>query len=344
MIKQAPLRVNITRGPRVESFHEVDAIVLDAQGLRLESFGEHNVPVFPRSAIKKIQAIALVETGAYQKFGLDRRHLALACGSHWAEPEQIEIVHDWLARLQLTTDHLECGPHWPGSESATHALVRAGEMPTSAHNNCSGKHCAMMTLALHLGAPVQGYSKWDHPVQQYVRKIFADFAKYDLEEAPWGIDGCGIPTYSVALKDIAFAMSAFLAGRLMSQARWDGALEVLAAVREHPHLIAGREAPDSKVLQLSDGDVIIKTGAEGVYTVLATDKGLAMAVKSRDGVTRAAKAAVCFLLERYKVFDWPSKMDRKDQLYRELRAILCPEVKNWSGTVTGEIQMDELEF
>lgn len=344
MIKQDPIFIQVTRGEKNESEHLIDAVVMDSQGVRLESFGEHNRPVFPRSAIKKIQAIALVESGAYEAMGLTSQHLALACASHWATDQQVEILKDWMARLNITNEDLICGAHWPGDESAMHKLIRLNEQPTSLHNNCSGKHLGLITVAKHLGADIKSYAVWDHPVQIMLRKIISDLAKYDIQEAPWGTDGCGIPSYCIALKEIAFAMSAFLGGRPLSQKRWDACLEILAAVREHPSLIAGEKAPDAKIIELSDGDVITKTGAEGMYTALVFDKGLSIVVKCRDGSTRGARAGLYFMLERYQIFNTPARRERKDELYGALREQLLPNIKNWAGQEVGKIQYEEVSY
>jgi L-asparaginase II len=344
VIKQDPIFIQVTRGEKIESEHLVDAVVMDSQGVRLESFGEHNRPVFPRSAIKKIQAIALVESGAYEALGLTSQHLALACASHWATDEQVEILKDWMGRLNITNEDLVCGAHWPGDETAMHRLIRQNEQPTSLHNNCSGKHLGLITVAKHLGADIKSYAAWDHPVQVMLRKIFSDLSKYDIQEAPWGTDGCGIPSYCIALKEIAFAMSAFLGGRPLSQKRWDSCLEILAAVREHPTLIAGPKTADAKVIELSDGDVIIKTGAEGVYTALVFDKGLSIVVKCRDGATRGARAGLYFMLERYQIFNTPARRERKDELYGALREQLLPNIKNWAGQEVGKIQYEEVSY
>ena len=127
--------------------------------------------MFPRSAIKPLQALALVESGAADRFALGEQELALACASHSGEPEHVARVQAWLARLGLDGAALECGAHPPLHAPSAQRLADEGRSPERVHNNCSGKHAGMITLARHLGAPIAGYSRADHPVQRLIAKV-----------------------------------------------------------------------------------------------------------------------------------------------------------------------------
>jgi L-asparaginase II len=168
---ELPVAVEVTRGIRVESRHRVALVVADAAGEVRLAVGDPDVRVFPRSAVKPIQAIPLVESGAADAFALDATELALACASHGGEAGHLLTVTAWLKRLGLDADALACGAHLPSHPPTAAAMQRRGEAPSRAHNNCSGKHTGMLTTAVHLVEPTQGYELPDHPVQLRIRAV-----------------------------------------------------------------------------------------------------------------------------------------------------------------------------
>ncbi|MCB2103059.1 MAG: asparaginase, partial [Rhodobacterales bacterium] len=194
-----PVVVEVLRGGHVESRHRGAAIAVRADGHVALSWGDVDRPVFPRSAIKPLQALPLIETGAADAFGLDEAEIALACASHNGEPLHTDRVAAWLARLGLSEADLECGAHWPKHEPAAHDLARAGAAPSALHNNCSGKHAGFLTTAVHRGEPTAGYVHRHHPVQQRVMGVMEQMCGLDLSAAPCGIDGCSIPTFALPL-------------------------------------------------------------------------------------------------------------------------------------------------
>src|SRR5688572_24565344 len=149
-----PVAVLVRRGARVESAHRVAYAVAESDGRLLGGAGDLDREIFPRSAIKPLQALALVESGAGDRFAVSERELALACASHSGEPEHVRLVQGWLARLGLDPSALECGVHPPLHGPSAQRLAAAGRPPERIHNNCSGKHAGMITVARHLGAPI----------------------------------------------------------------------------------------------------------------------------------------------------------------------------------------------
>ncbi len=207
-----PVLVEIRRGRTVENHHRGSAVVADSKGAIVAAWGDRERPVFPRSAIKPVQAIPLVDSGAADAFGLGDIELALASASHAGEPCHIAAVGAWLARVGLSPADLECGTHAPYSAATVAALIHAGAAPTTLHNNCSGKHSGMLCLALHLGAPIQGYIAPDHPAQLAWRRVLGEMAGLDLSAAPAATDGCGIPTIALPLSGLARAAARFATG------------------------------------------------------------------------------------------------------------------------------------
>jgi L-asparaginase II len=229
-----PLLVEVTRGNMVESRHRASFAVCDTDGRVVLSAGDVEGPVFARSALKPVQAIALVETGAAKAFGLGDAEIALASASHNSEPRHVETVARWLEVLGLDESDLECGAHLPYHEPSMIALIRSGKEPTQLHNNCSGKHAGFLTVARHLGKKTEGYIRLEHPVQQRVLGIVESMTGLDLSDAPKGIDGCGIPVFGVPLGNLALAMARFADPNDQPDARQEAIARITQAIGPSP--------------------------------------------------------------------------------------------------------------
>jgi L-asparaginase II len=321
-----PVAVLVRRGDRVESEHRVAYAVADAGGAVLHQEGDARRPVFPRSAVKPLQAMPLVESGAAARFGLSEQELALACASHSGEAMHTEAVAAWLARLGLDPSALECGAHAPTHEPTARQLIERRQPPSPLHNNCSGKHAGMLTLALHLGAPTAGYSAPDHPVQQRISALLAAMSGASL--APPAVDGCGVPTHAMPLAGLATAM-ARLADPDPSRAaagRAEACARIRAAMMRHPLLVAGSGRPCSLIMAAAAG-VLVKTGAEGVYVAALPARGLGLALKVADGAGRAAVVALIALLARLGALEQAALGD-----------FATPLLRNHAGRVVGRIE------
>ena len=192
-----------------------------------------------RSAIKPLQALALIETGAAAAFSVSEEEIALASASHSGEPDHVRLGEAWLDRLGLTEGDLACGAHRPMHGASARALVQAGVAPGPLHNNCSGKHLALLTTALHLGEPVADYVAPEHPAQRRLRDIVGELAALDLEGAPRATDGCSIPTIAVPLRNLARALAQLADPAGLAPARAAAARRITAAMAAHPYLVAG---------------------------------------------------------------------------------------------------------
>jgi L-asparaginase II len=234
MSSSNPVLVEIWRGDLVESRHHGAAAIVDGEGRVVEAWGAIDRPVFARSAIKPLQALPLVETGAAERFGLGDQEVALACASHRGEPQHTERVAHWLARVGLGAGDLECGSHLPYHEPTAQALIRAGEAPSALHSNCSGKHSGFLTTAQHRGEPTAGYVAPDHPVQRRVTQVLQEMSGLDLARAPRGTDGCGIPVIGMSLHGMARAMARLADTKGLGIERAHAAKRILDAMRNAP--------------------------------------------------------------------------------------------------------------
>ena len=259
----APLLVEATRGDQVERRHEVDAVVATADGTMLESWGDPDRLVLPRSAVKPVQALPLVTTGAADAFGLGPVELALSCASHDGEDGHVVALFGWLARIGCSVDDLACGTHLPLAESAAAALLTTGGSSSPLHNNCSGKHVGFLTMCRHLGLPTDGYLSADHPLhREHVTPAMAEAFGFDPDAQRPGVDGCGIPVWAVPLARLATGWAGL--------ATSEPGLRLLDAMAAEPFFVA---------------------------------TGIGIALKARDGARRGSDTAITWLLDRLGVID-----------------------------------------
>ncbi len=325
----APILVEVTRGQMVESRHRGHAVITDAAGHVVAHWGDFERLVYPRSAVKPLQAMPLIETGAADAFELGDEEIALACASHSGETIHTERVAAWLGRIGCTVADLECGPHPPVDPETAAALIRSGRMPTALHNNCSGKHTGFLTTARFKGESMTGYRDFAHPVQQRVLGVLEQMTVQDLGVAPRGLDGCSIPTFGVSLGGLALAMARLANPRDLPTRRAEAALRIRHAWSTRPDCIAGRNRFDTDLIRSTGGKVLTKGGAEGVHCACLPETGLGIALKIEDGAGRAAEVAMAALLRQTGALDAlpPAALAR----------FLRPRVRTMRGQEAGEI-------
>ncbi|MDE3175067.1 MAG: asparaginase [Pseudomonadota bacterium] len=323
-MSENPVVVEVTRGGHVESVHRGAGIVVDADGGVVLQFGDVARPVFPRSAVKPIQALPLIESGAADRFGLTPAQLALACASHSGEPAHVAGAAAILARAGLDESALACGAHWPMNAEAARDLARQGREPTQLHNNCSGKHAGFLCVACASGAPTRGYVDAAHLVQREGKAALEDVCGERLEVS--GIDGCSIPTYAISLNGLARGFARLGTGQGLKPQRAAAAKRLLAAMAAHPFEVAGTGRFDTEAMRLLGGRAITKTGAEGVFCAAIPEQGLGLAVKADDGAGRAAEVMIAALLARF--LDPP----------QQFAPLARPTLVNWNGVEVGEVR------
>ena len=325
-----PLLVEVTRGGMVESRHRAAFAVSDSAGKIVLSAGDFERPVYGRSAIKALQALPLIETGAADAFQLGDAEIALASASHNGEPRHVDGVTQWLTRIGLSVDDLECGPHLPYHEPSAMELLRSGDEPNRAHNNCSGKHSGFLSVARHLGHPTKGYIQYEHPVQQRILGVLETMTGLDLGAVPRGIDGCGIPVIAMPLGNMALAMARLADPSDQPEERQAACARVLKAIAAEPFMVAGSERFCTDVMEITGPKVMIKTGAEGVYCGSLPELGLGIALKVDDGAGRAAETLMGQILLTLGVLT--------NEEIAKLTPVLTPTLKNRAGTEVGQIR------
>jgi L-asparaginase II len=324
------LLVEVTRNGIVESRHYGSAVVCNHKGDVVESWGDIESLVFPRSALKPMLAIQLVESGASSQYALSDAELSLACSSHQGEQMHQNMVASWLKRLGLTEDHLACGAVLPEHTESAHQILASGQNGCRIHHNCSGKHTGILTTALHLDLPLGGYHRIEHPLQQLLLDTLSDLADIDLKQYPIGIDGCGLPAPTMPFLQLGRAVARFANPADLSDSRSQAIYRLHKAIINEPLYIAGHGTMVSELNEVTKGSVLAKSGAEGILTAALPERGLGVALKIADGSARARSVALLAILDHLGAL--------RDEEKQQLQAHISPTIVNSRGLDVGEIR------
>jgi L-asparaginase II len=316
------------RGDGIDAVHYGSVAVVDRDGRLLYGAGDPGFVTMTRSALKPFQAMPFVAGGGLERFGYTPRETALLCASHSGEPRHIEAVADMLAKAGNTADDLQCGTHAPGFYD-----VR-GEVPppppyTPLAHNCSGKHSGMLAYCVQCGLPKASYLDPAHPLQREIRRAVAHFTGVSESELRMGIDGCSAPNYAVPISALARAF-ARLAGAADDPVYGRAPKTLADAMSDHPEMVSGEHRNDLALMRAGRGDWVTKIGAEGVQAIGIRSRGWGIAVKVVDGAKRGLHPATVATLDALGLLDAGQRA--------ELAEWWRPKVRNYRGTVTGEVQ------
>jgi len=297
---RAPVLVEVFRGALVESSHRGFIAAVDADGQLVAALGDVTVRSFFRSAAKPFQAIPFITSGAADQLRIAPTELAVIAGSHSGEAIHTDIVKSILARIGLSESDLKCGAHMPFDEATARDLRSSGNPPTPLHNNCSGKHAAMLAYASYLGERLDNYLEPAHPVQRRIREVLATFAAMEPEMIGIAIDGCSAPVFAVSVAEMARSYAQLVGCELTKLDRdlCAAAARVTAAMIEYPELVGGTKGRlDTDLMRVARGALISKVGAEGVQLLgirpcALYPRALGIAIKIEDGDIRRARDPV----------------------------------------------------
>lgn len=295
---QPEILAKVIRGETVESVHRGHLIILAGDGRKVASIGDPETVTFFRSASKPLQALPFVASGASERFGFSDEEIAMACASHSGEKIHVALAAGMLEKIGLTESELRCGTHLPFNEPEAERMLRAGESPNQLHNNCSGKHVAMLALAKHLGADPANYEVLEHPVQQAILDTISVFAEIVKTEIAIGIDGCAVPNFAVPVSAMAKSFINLISPpKSFDQNMRKACLRIVSAMSRFPEIIGGTDRLDTMLMQAAPEKIISKVGADGVWLcgVLPGEKyptGLGIALKIEDGDDKRARPVV----------------------------------------------------
>jgi len=268
MSRPVPVVAEVVRNGFVESRHHGHVVAFAADGNVVIDIGDTAAPVLPRSSLKPLQTLAFLRNGWRPQ---DDEQIALATASHSGEDRHVTVVRRILAQAGLDESHLQNTPDLPLHTPSAHALLRAGGGADRLHNNCSGKHAAMLATCVANGWSVDNYLEVDHPVQLAARAATEDLCAEPVSAV--AVDGCGAPAFAVSLRGLARAFATLIDS------------DVARAMRAHPDLVGGSGRDVTALMRAVPG-MIAKDGAEGVYAA-ALDDGSSVAIKIADGAGRA---------------------------------------------------------
>ncbi len=272
------LEVHLLREGILESSHQVEATVCDSRGRVLLMAGDSGASAFIRSALKPFQALAVTSTGTLQKYGLSDRDLAIICSSHQGTIEQARQAFNVLWRADVDPLSLQCP-------------IPTGKT-TRLQYNCSGKHAGALAVCKNLDLPCHNYIKHSHPVQQLILGKISELLGMPGAELIGAQDDCGMPTYLMELQQMAHLYAQLAAGSSLDLER------ISRAMTYHPRMIAGDGAFDTELMRLSEGELVSKSGAEGIQCVGRIGEGMGLAIKVKDGAKRAKYATAINLLKQ----------------------------------------------
>ena len=319
--------VEAMRGEVVESSHHVHVAVVHADDGLIASAGNPAHQSFVRSSIKMFQALPFVEAGGVERFQLTSQELALCTASHGGEDFHVAAARSILAKARLTENALACGPHLPLHEPTAHAMICAAQQPGRIHNNCSGKHSGMLAHCVQQQWVTNGYHRASHPMQQRVLSTLARWMRIEHDEIDQAVDGCGLPTFSIALDAVALGCAKFAA----EVADGDAAPStIFTAMVTHPEYVAGTDRLDTALMRVANQRLVAKVGAEGYYCAIVPSQRIGVALKVEDGSKRAAEPAIVAVLrhidaigaaehDHLEKFSQPEILNTRDEVVGYLR-------------------------
>jgi L-asparaginase II len=326
VIKAYELDVVVTRGLGTESEHRVHAAVVGEGDELLGAARDADAFTFWRSCAKPFQVLPFLASGGFDALGWGDEQLAISCASHGGEPEHVSLVESMLRDIGLEEGDLACGPHDPSSQRGLKILRESGERTRRIHNNCSGKHTAMLALARHKGWSTQGYDRREHHVQRGILHEIALWTDVPCSKIVQAVDGCGVVVFGMTLERMARAYSRFAVAAARGE---EFPRRVVDAMSSNPFLVGGTDRIDSAVIDETDGKVVSKVGAEGVHCAMLVDRGIGIAIKVEDGAQRAQVPALLRLLQELDALP--------EQLSPRLSEWLRKPVRNTRGECVGSV-------
>ncbi len=325
------IHVDFIRGKRVESSHQVKALVTNVDGKVLLSTNNDNEYFFPRSSIKIFQAIPFAMSNAIKNYKLNTKHIALACASHKGEKFHIKELIKWISKINLKTKNLQCGIHASLDKSSSEKIIYSRKKFNELHNNCAGKHLGMLTSCLVNNQSITNYLDYNHAHQKNIRKIFNKFTESKLSKKNFSLDGCSAPQYSFKIKSISKALNNLIKSYKNNYDYSDQVRTLVNSILENPEFIGGTVSFDTKVIKASKGKIFCKSGAEGVFLFIDFQKEISGVIKITDGNERAIPIAILNIFKKFKVM---SKVELKNLEKKEKF-----ELKNHAGRNIGCISL-----
>jgi len=328
-----PVLVEVYRAGILESFHRGVICVVDKKGDVIFSRGDIHQLCYPRSAMKFLQVLPLIENGGIDKFGLTLEEIAVMCGSHNAEADHLRVVNSILNKINLNKEHLECGAQNPSSKKDYEELIKNNQKSHSIHNNCSGKHAGMLALCVLMSFETKNYINPDHPAQKLILDVAEQMYEFPRSKMQTALDGCSAPIYSVPVFNQALSFANLAASNKFDEKRRNACKIVIEAISTYPFMVAGSKRYCTDLMKICAPKIVGKTGAEGIFCLTLTEQQIGVCIKIDDGK----------MLPQYNVaqaFVEATKLFEKEEL-APLNHYKLTDIKNFNKLVSGEIKVTE---
>ena len=307
------------RGEIVESLIRAHIAVADIEGNLLYATGDPSYVTYWRSSSKPIQALPLVESGAVDALGLSEEELSVVCASHNGEDFHTDAVRSILKKASLSEDALQCGSHPIDRSFHRRDLPDAAE-PLRIHSNCSGKHAGMLAVSQHMKWPIGSYRDPLHPLQQQNLRNLAELSDYPADQICIGIDGCGVPVFSMPIRNIALAFARLAHPVGLPSSRQDALARIRDAMMAYPHMVGGTNRFDSDLMRGAAGSVVSKGGAAALQAIGLPNRGIGIAVKIEDADASYIAPTSIAVLEQLGALSAPALESLKK--YREFESYI----------------------
>lgn len=301
--------INVTRGPVVESMHRGDAVAVDNKGKILYQIGDPYKVTYLRSSAKPLQTINVFLSGAVDKYKFDDSEISIMCASHYCEDFHLKVIDSMLEKLGLNLNNLDCGSIYSISPKHYERQLKENHVLTQANNDCSGKHCGMLASCLVKGYSLENYTKFEHELQKDILTSLSYMCEIEPDKISIGVDGCTVPVHAMPIYNMALGF-AKLANPENLDSDYKAACErIFDAMNNSPEMVSGTDGFCTELIRHTNGKLVGKLGAEGIYCIGIKGKNIGLAVKIEDGnYSRAINPAVMKCLEDMQVLE-PSELE-----------------------------------
>ncbi len=292
--------VEVTRSDEVESIHYGTAVLINSSGEILQEWGNSDILIYPRSALKPIQSLNLYKDRVAEGLNLSDELIALTTSSHHSESIHQKMIIEWLEKINLSEDNLCCGPDWPWNIEDKFKTHLKYKKKRKIFNNCSGKHCGHLAVSKYKDLPIENYNQSNHPIQKELINLIEDLSNFKIKKI--GIDGCTLPNPLISLKKFGLAVAQIADYNKLNE-NSAIAKRIFESCTKFPEITGGSNSVNSILTKLSKGKVFFKNGAEGVFVAIIPGLKSALVVKIADGAARAAEVAVAGLISEIQLID-----------------------------------------
>ena len=321
--------VNVKRGNLIESEHWGDVAVVGQNGELLYSLGDPDFVTFFRSSAKPIQTVATLIKGVDAEYGLNEQEIAMLCGSHSGEPVHVAHARSIAGKMNIGENDIKCGPDYPINEKARDDAIRRNEPGGVFYHNCCCKHMAMIGEARLMNLETDGYYLPDNPVQRWLIEVIGRFTGLEADQIPIAVDGCGVPVHAVAVRRMAESFRRLACADFTDEKYRAACIKISSAMSHHPHLTSGTGRFDYLLSVAAAGELITKSGAEGVSCIGIPYSNVGIAMKFRDGSHRGANCVAARLIRMLSLL--PPETAKK------LEPLETEPMYNTRGEIIGEI-------